>query len=119
MIYRFILIISILLQSFSFADSINLSQCNLLKFEKSQCCKKPTTCCCIKSVTCKCTIKKPISSPAQKKEIILCNTADDDISENQQNKIHFVPQLINSVSNFHVNFNLKTYQEYINLPLLA
>jgi len=119
MIFRFIIILSIIFQNFSFADSINLSQCNLLKIEKSNCCQKPTICCCKKSVTCKCTIKKPTSSSVQKKEIILSKTTDDDNSEAQQNKIQIVSQKINSVTNFQVNFNLKTYQEYINLPLLA
>jgi hypothetical protein len=115
MIIRVLIIFSIILQGFNFAGSLNLSQCKILK---SKCCETPKIYCCKKSNICKCTIKKPFSSPAQKKEIIISKNTDE-LCESQKNQIDFVLQLFNSASKFQTNFNLKTYQAYTNLPMLA
>jgi len=120
MITKLIIIFSIILQSVSFADSIILAQCNMLKIAENQCCKSPKTCCCTKAKTCKCSIKKPIATPTNKKDCIFSKiSVHDDILANVQKPFYFVQNILVLIQKFNFNFNLKTYQEYINLPLLA
>ena len=120
MIIRLLIVFSIIFQGFNFASPINISQCKILKFEKSQCCQIAKTCCCIKSNTCKCTIKKPVSKLDNSQELIISKTNDS----NELNELSHISTFITKSDftfsqNFIFNFILKTYQAYTNLPLLA
>jgi hypothetical protein len=120
MILRYLIIFSIVIQSISFAEPLNWVQCNMLKIEKMQCCKTPESCCCNKPSGCKCAIKKPKTGQSLDKEnIISKNSSNDEINEYFQKSIISVLYKLISTQNFKFNFNLKTYQAYINLPLLA
>jgi len=120
MIIRLLIVFSIIFQGFNFAGSLDISQCKILKFEKSNCCETPKTCCCKKSNICKCTIKKPVSNQDNSQELIISKTNDS----NELNELSHISTFITKSDftfsqNFIFNFILKTYQAYTNLPLLA
>ena len=120
MILKYFIIFSVIIQSISFSEPLNWLQCNMLKIEKMQCCKAPESCCCNKPSGCKCAIKKPKTVQSVDKEnIISHNLSNDEINEYFQKSIISVLYKLISTQNFKFNFNLKTYQAYINLPLLA
>ena len=120
MIIRLFIVFSIILQGFNFVGFRHLSHCKILKFGNSQCCQTLKTHYCKKSNICKCTIKKPISNLENAQKLIISKMEDfNELKELSHASIVISNPNFSFSQIVIFNFNLKTYQAYTNLPMLA